>query len=107
MKRFLLWQPILVLDVALLVARVGVGEGIVESVVGREVAEELRCPHLPADAPTDLCGVVEDRPPGNAADKLEDVAEPLADALCRLAPEDLGEPDVGGREGDRQVLAPR
>ena len=31
----------LVLDVALLVARVGVGEGVVEPVVGREAAEEL------------------------------------------------------------------
>ena len=96
----------LVLDVALLVARVGVGEGAVESVVGREAAKEPRCPHLPADAPDDLGGVVEDRPPGHAADELEDVAEPLADALGRLAPEDLGEPDVGVREGDRQVLAP-
>ena len=96
----------LVLDAALLVARVGIGEGVVESVVGREAAEELRCPHLPADAPADLGGVVEDRPPGRAADELEDVAEPLADALGRLAPEDPGEPDVGVREGDRQVLAP-
>ena len=30
----------------------------------------------------------------------------MADALGRLAPEDLGGPDVGVREGDRQVLAP-
>lgn len=96
----------LVLDVALLVARVGVGEGVVESVVGREAAEELRCPRLPADAPADLGGVVEDRPPGHAADELEGVAGPLADALGRLAPEDLGEPDVGVRGGDRRVLAP-
>ena len=96
----------LVLDVALLVARAGVGEDVVEPVVRREAAEELRGPHLPADASADLGGVVEDRPPRHAADELEDVAEPLADALGRLAPEDLGEAHVGVREGDGQVLAP-
>lgn len=45
-------------------------------------------------------------PAGHAAYELEDAAQPLADALGRLAPEDLGEPHVGVRERDGQVLAP-
>ena len=52
----------LVLDVALLVARAVVGEGAAEPAASREAAEEPRCPRLPADAPNDLGGVVEDRP---------------------------------------------
>ena len=98
--------PDLVLDVALLVARVGVGEGVVEPVVRREAPEELREPDLAPDAPADLGGVVEDGPPRHAAGELEHVAEPLADALGRLAPEHLGGSHVGVREGDGQVLAP-
>lgn len=50
--------PDLVLDVALLVARVGVCEGVVEPVVRREAPEELREPDLAPDAPADLGGVV-------------------------------------------------
>nr|WP_232204390.1 hypothetical protein [Olsenella profusa] len=73
--------PDLVLDVALLVARVGVGEGVVGPVVRREAPEELREPDLAPDAPADLGGVVEDGPPRHAAGELEHVAEPLADAL--------------------------
>jgi hypothetical protein len=96
----------LVLDVAPLVARAGVGEGVAGPVVRREEPEGLRRPDLAPDAPADLGGVVEDRPPRHAARELEDVAEPLADALGRLAPEDLGEPHVGVREGDGQALAP-
>ena len=72
----------------------------------REAPEELREPDLAPDAPADLGGVVEDGPPRHAAGELEHVAEPLADALGRLAPEHLGGPHVGVREGDGQVLAP-
>lgn len=97
----------LVLHIALLVARIGIGEGVVEPVVRREAAEELRDPDRLPDAPADLGGVVEDGPAGHAAYELEDAAQPLADALGRLAPEDLGEPHVGVRERDGQVLAPR
>lgn len=96
----------LVLDVALLVARVGVGEGVVEPVVRGEAAEEFREPDLGADPPADLGGVVEDRPAGDASGELEHVAEPLADALGGLAPEGLGGSHVGVREGDGAVPAP-
>lgn len=98
--------PDLVLGVALLVARVGVGEGVVGPVVRREAPEELREPGLAPDAPADLGGVVEDGPPRHAAGELEHVAEPLADALRGLAPEHLGGPHVGAREGDGRALAP-
>ena len=95
------------LDVALLVARVRVGERVVEAVVGGEPSEHLAQPDLSAHPPPDLGGVVEDGPRGHAAHELEHVAEPLAHALRRLAPEHLGEPDVGVREADREVPPPR
>ena len=72
----------------------------------REASEGPRGPGLAPDAPAHLGGVVEDRPPRHAAGELEDVAGPLADALGGLAPKGLGEPNVGVREGDGQVLAP-
>ena len=59
-----------------------------------ESAEERRGPHLGADPAADLGGVVEHGPQRHAPEELEDVAEPLADALRGLAPEDLREPDV-------------
>lgn len=98
--------PGLVLGVAPLVARVGVGEGVTGPVVRREAPEELRRPGLAPDAPADLGGAVEDGPPRHAARELEHVAEPLADALRGLAPEHLGGPHVGVREGGGRVLAP-
>lgn len=39
-------------------------------------------------------------------DELEDALEPLADAPGGFAPDDLGGPHVGAREGDGEVLAP-
>ena len=53
----------------------------------------------------DLGCVVEDGAHRHAAEELEHVPEPLADALGGLAPEDLGEPDVGVRERDREEVA--
>ena len=97
----------LVLDVALLVARVGVGEGVVEPVVGGEQPEELAGAHLPAHPPADLRRVVEHRARGHAAHEREDAREPLAHALGGLAPEDLREAHVGVREAHREVVAAR
>ena len=42
-----------------------------------------------------------------AKDRLTLTAQPLADALGRLAPEDLREPDVGVREFHHEEVAPR
>ena len=105
-KRLLLRRPTLFSTSPFSLPERGAGEGVAEPVVRREAAEEPRGPRLPADASADLGGVVEDRPPRHAANELEHVAEPLADALGRLAPEDLGEAHVGVREGDGQALAP-
>ena len=99
-------RPHLVLHAALLVARVGVGEAVVEAVVGGERPEERRRHDLGADPAADLGGVVEHRPRRHAAGELERGAQPVAHALGRLAPEHLGEPDVGVRELDHQVVAP-
>ena len=99
-------RPHLVLHAALLVARVGVGEAVVEAVVGGERPEERRRHDLGADPAADLGGVVEHRPRRHAAGELERGAQPVAHAFGRLAPEHLGEPDVGVRELDHQVVAP-
>ena len=95
----------LVLHGALLVPRVGVGEAVVEAVVRGEAPEELGGDDLRADPAADLGCVVEDGAHRHAAEELERVPEPLADALGGLAPEDLGEPDVGVRERDREEVA--
>ena len=100
-------RPDLVLHGSLLVAGAGVGEAVVEPVVRGEAAEELRGPDLGSDPAADLGGVVEDGPQRHAPEELEDVAQPLADALGRLAPEDLREPDVGVRELHHEEVAPR
>lgn len=88
----------LVLDAALLVARAGVAEPEAEAVVGAAGGEQLGRPDPAADAAADAGRVVEDDLGRHAADVLEDVAQGLADALRRLAREDLGQPDVGVRE---------
>lgn len=88
----------LVLDAALLVARAGVAEPEAEAVVGAAGGEQLGRPDPAADAAADAGRVVEDDLGRHAADALEDVAQGLADALRRLAREDLGQPDVGVRE---------
>ncbi len=90
----------LALDVALLVAGAGVGVRRLEAVVGPHPREQLGLGHLrPAPAPGSG-RVVEDDPRGHAADVLEDVAQPLADALAGLAGEQLAEGHV--REGEAQ-----
>lgn len=73
--------------------------------MGGEAPERRRGPRLGADAPAHLGGVVEDGARRHAADELEHVPGPLADALGGLAPQDLGEADVGVREGHRQEVA--
>ena len=60
-----------------------------------------------ADATPDLGGVVEHGAQRHPSQELEHVAQPLADALGGLAPEDLGEPDVGVRERDHEEVPPR
>ena len=75
------------------------------STVG-EASEEVRGPVLAPDAPAELGGVVVDRPTGDASGELEHGAEPLADALGGLAPEGLGGPHAGAREGDGGAPAP-
>ena len=66
---------------------------------------------LRADPAADLGGVVEDGAQRHASDELDHALEPLADALRGLAPENLGEPDVGvGNETTRKwprVTTPR
>lgn len=64
----------------------------------REAAEQPGGDDLRTDLPADLGGVVEHGPQRHAPEELEDVAEPLADALGGLAPEHLREADVGVRE---------
>ena len=88
----------LVLDAALLVARAGVAEPEAEAVAGAAGGEQRGRPDPAADAAADAGRVVEDDLGRHAADVLEDVAQGLADALRRLAREDLGQPDVGVRE---------
>ena len=97
----------LVLHVALLVARPGVGERVVEPVVRGEEPEEVAHQDPVAHAAADLGGVVEDGAPGRPADELEDVPGPLAHALGGLAPEDLGEADVRVREARGEVVPAR
>ena len=71
--------------------------------MGGEGAEQLGGPNRVAYAPADACCVVEHDPGGHAADELEYVLESLAYALGALAGEDLGQPDVGEREGEHEV----
>ena len=82
----------------------GVGEAVVQPVVRGEPAEERRGPGLGADPAADLGGVVEDGPQRHAPEDLEDVAEPLANALRGLSPEDLSEPHVGVRESHHEEV---
>ncbi len=89
----------------LLVPRAGVGEAVVEPVVSGEPAEERRGPNLGPDPAANLGGVVEDGAQRHAAEELEHVPEPLADAPRGLAPEDLGESGGGARERDRGEVA--
>lgn len=92
--------PHLVLDVALLVAGIGVAEAVAEPVMGAAGLEQLGRSRRVRDAPADARRVVEDDLPRNPAEVLEDVAEGLADALGVLAGEELGEAHV--REGERE-----
>ena len=81
---------------------------MVQPVVRGELPEELRGDDPRPDAVADLHGVVEHGAPRDPSQELEHAPEPLADALGRLAPEDLGEADVGVRKvHDEEVAAPR
>ena len=100
-------RPDLVLRRALLVARAGVGEAVVQPVVRGEATEQHGGGYVRADATPDLGGVVEDGAQGHAAQELEHVSQPLADALGRLVPEHLSKPDVGVRERDHEEVAAR
>lgn len=94
----------LVLDGPLLVPRARVAERVLEPEMAGEAAEQLGGFDLVADAPADARGVVEHEPGRDAADVGEDVDQTLAHALGVLAAEDLGEPHVGEREVDDEVV---
>lgn len=88
-------RPHLRLHVALLVARGGVAEPVVEAVVRRAGGEQVGGVHLAAYASPDAGGVVEHDQGEHAAQELEAGGQSLADALGRLAAEHLRDADVG------------
>lgn len=96
----------LVLDAALLVARVRVAEREVEPVMRGARLEEPRRAHPAAHAAAHAGGVVEHYARWHAADVLEDVLQSLADALGVLSREHLGESDVGERERQHEEAQP-
>lgn len=96
----------LVLDVALLVAGVGVAEAVAESVVRAARLERLGGANLVADLAPDARGVVEHDLDGHSAEVLEYVAQGLADALGVLAGEHLDQAHVGEGERENEEVEP-
>lgn len=88
-------------------AGVGVGEGRLEPVVGAHPGEEPGLGHLGSAPAPGAGGVVEHDAVRDAADVPEGVLEPLADALGRLAGEQLAEPHVGVGEAEREEVHAR
>ena len=93
-----------VLDRPLLVARAGVAEREREPVVRGEALEGVGGADRLADAAADARGVVEHEPRRHALAEPEDRLQPLADAFRVLAPEALGQGDVGERERHDEVV---
>ena len=96
----------LVLDVALLVAGVGVAEPRLEAVVQPEPPEQLRLGDDVVPAPPGLGRVVEHDDPRHAAYHVEGVLEPLADADVLLVAEHLAPGVVGIGERHGQEVHP-
>ena len=93
-----------VLDGPLLVARVRVAVPARAAVVRAEPREEVRLRDDPAEPSARLGGVVEHERRRGAADLLEDLAEPVAQALGALGHPRDAEPRVGVGEREDQQL---
>ncbi len=93
----------LVLHGPLLMPRPGVAETVFEAVVGGERLEERGQAYRVGDPPAGARGVVEHDRGGHAADELEDVLHPLADALAVLPGHHLHQPDIGVGEAHHEV----
>lgn len=69
-----------------------------------EPQEQLVQADFVPDPTSHSAGVVEDDPPRHPADPVEDVPEPLADALGRLSAERLDEAAIAVGETQTEVL---